>query len=65
MENKHKILAHINGLLTCCKILKEEGSRVRVKVRDEKRPKWVDLSLGKQKIFEDTDAAVDWIEENN
>lgn len=54
-----KILAHHRGLLTCCQVLKEDGDRVYVKVVDEKHPKWVDLSLGKQKLFDDTDQAGD------
>jgi uncharacterized protein (DUF58 family) len=59
------ILAHINGLLTVCKVLKRDGDRVRVKVVDEKRPKWVDLADGRRKLFDDTDAAIDWIEGGN
>ncbi|MNF74925.1 hypothetical protein D3C84_569720 [compost metagenome] len=59
------ILAHYKGLLCVCKVLKEEGQKVYVKVLDEKRPKWVDLSMGRQKLFENTDDAIDWIEEQN
>ncbi len=59
------ILAHHRGLLTSCTVLKQEGDRVRVKVRDEKHPKWVDLSQGKQRLFDDTDQAIAWIEEQN
>lgn len=57
------ILAHCGGLLTACKVLKTDGDRVRVQVSDEKRPKWVDLSTGKQKLFQSADAALEWIEE--
>ena len=57
------ILAHHRGLLTACEILDVKGSKVKVKVRDEKRAKWGDLSLGKQKLFDDTDQAIDWIEQ--
>ena len=56
------ILAHHNGLLTCCELLKRDGERVRVKVVDEKRPKWVDLATGKQALFGNTDEAIAWIE---
>lgn len=56
------ILAHANGLLTVCDVLKRDGEKVRVKVRDEKRPKWIDLSVGKQKIFSDADQACEWID---
>ena len=59
------ILAHHRGLLTVCDVLSRDGDRVRVKVRDEKHPKWVDLSLGKHKLFEDTEEAIQWIEEQN
>lgn len=59
------ILAHCRGLLTGCVVLKEEGSRVRVHVQDEKRPKWIDLSLGKHKLFTDVDEAIQWVEEQN
>lgn len=59
------ILAHMNGLLTVCDILKLEGEKVRVKVRDEKRPKWIDLSVGKQKLFSNTDEACAWIDSVN
>lgn len=55
------ILAHRCGLLTGCKVLKVDGERVRVKVVDEKRPKWVDLSERKQKLFADTDQAIEWV----
>lgn len=57
------ILVHYKGLLTVCDVRKREGEQVFVKVRDEKRPKWVDLSLGKQKLFDNTDAACTWVEE--
>ena len=56
------ILAHMNGLLTVCDVLKRDGEKVRVKVRDEKRPKWIDLATGKQKLFQCADEACDWIE---
>lgn len=56
------ILAHMNGLLTVCDVLKRDGEKVRVKVRDEKRPKWINLAMGKQKLFHDTDEACEWIE---
>lgn len=65
MSEKGMILAHHRGLLTCCKVLERSGERVRVKVHDEKRPKWVDLSTGKQALFENTDQAIDWIESVN
>lgn len=55
------ILAHMNGFLTVCNVLKRDGERVRVKVLDEKRPKWVDLSTGKQKLFDCSDEACEWI----
>ncbi len=55
------ILAHMNGLLTVCDVLKRDGDKVRVKVVDEKRPKWIDLSIGKQKLFHDADQACEWI----
>lgn len=57
------ILAHYKGLLTVCDVCKREVEKVFVKVRDEKRPKWIELSLGKQKLFHDTDAACTWVEE--
>lgn len=56
------ILACVNGLLTVCDVLKRDGEKVRVKVRDEKRPKWIDLSIGKQKLFHCTDEACEWID---
>lgn len=56
------ILAHINGLLTICDILDRDGDKVRVKVRDEKRPKWINLSAGKHKLFQNTDEACGWID---
>lgn len=56
------ILAHYKGLLTVCDVLKRDGEKVFVKVRDEKRPKWINLSLGKQKLFHNTDEACEWIE---
>lgn len=56
------ILAHMNGLLTACDVLKREGEKVRVKVHDEKRPKWIDLSIGKQKLFSSADQACEWID---
>lgn len=56
------ILAHINGLLTVCQVLQRDGDRVRVKVTDEKRPKWVDLADGRRKLFDDVDDAINWIE---
>lgn len=56
------ILAHENGLLTVCDVLKRDGDKVRVKVRDEKRPKWIDLSMGRQKLFHCSDEACDWID---
>jgi hypothetical protein len=52
----------MNGLLTVCDVLKRDGEKVRVKVRDEKRPKWINLAMGKQKLFHDTDEACEWIE---
>lgn len=55
------ILAHRSGLLTGCKVLKVDGERVFVKVVDEKRPKWVDLSERNQKLFSDADKAIDWV----
>jgi hypothetical protein len=55
------ILAHHKGLLTVCDVLKRDGEKVFVKVRDEKRPKWVDLASGKQKLFDGTDEAIEWI----
>lgn len=59
------ILAHINGLLTGCKVLERSGDRVRVKVVDEKRPKWVSLTDGKHKLFDSSDDAINWIDEAN
>lgn len=59
----NKILAHHRGLLTGCKILEEKDSKVKVQVIDEKRPKWIDLSLGKQKLFDNLNEAIAWIEE--
>ncbi len=59
------ILAHHRGLLTGCKVLERSGERVRVKVHDEKHPKWVDLSTGKHALFQNTDQAIDWIEGKN
>ena len=56
------ILAHMNGLLTVCDVLKRDGEKVRVKVHDEKRPKWIDLSIDKQKLFNNTDQACEWID---
>jgi len=55
------ILAHKNGLLTVCEVKKREGEKAFVQVHDEKRPKWINLSLGKQKLFHDVDAACEWI----
>lgn len=55
------ILAHQNGLLTVCDVLKRDGEKVRVKVHDEKRPKWINLAIGKQKLFHGTDEACEWI----
>jgi hypothetical protein len=55
------ILAHRNGLLTACAVLKRDGEKVRVKVADEKRPKWIDLSSGKQKLFNSADEAFYWL----
>lgn len=55
------ILAHCKGLLTVCTILKRDGEKVYLKVRDEKRPKWIDLSLGKHKLFHNADEAFDWV----
>ncbi len=62
---ENMILAHIKGLLTACSVKKREGQRVFVKVQDEKRPKWIDLSLGKHKLFHDVTEACDWVYENN
>jgi len=59
------ILAHYKGLLTVCDVLKRDGKKVFVKVLDEKRPKWIDLSLDKQKLFDDTDSACEWIYSRN
>jgi hypothetical protein len=56
------ILAHHRGLLTGCKVLERDGDRVRVKVQDEKRPKWIDLATGKHAIFEDPEQAIAWVE---
>lgn len=54
------ILAHKNGLLVGCKVLERDGDRVRVKVNGEKRPKWVDTSVGKQDLFDDCEQAMAW-----
>ena len=59
------ILAHHRGLLVGCQVMERKGDMVRVKVNDEKRPKWVDLSTGKHKLFDDSDSACDWIDEQN
>lgn len=61
----NKILAHYRGLLTGCKVIYEEEDRAYVKVVDEKRPKWVTLTDGKRKLFDNTDDAIDWIESFN
>lgn len=60
-----KILAHRNGLLCGCKVLEVDGTRVRVHVTDERRPKWIDLAEGKQKLFDNTDEAILWVEEQH
>ncbi len=59
------ILAHVNGLLTVCNVLKRDGEKVRVKVSDEKRAKWIDLSLGKHKLFDHVDDACAWVDAEN
>lgn len=59
------ILAHYRGLLVGCKVLKERDNKVRVKVVDEKRPKWINLAEGKQKLFENTEEAIEWIESHD
>lgn len=59
------ILAHYRGLLTVCEVLQERGTEVRVKVVDEKRPKWINLAEGKQKLFENTEEAIEWIESHD
>jgi hypothetical protein len=59
------ILAHYRGLLVGCKVLQERGTEVRVKVNDEKRPKWINLAEGKQKLFDNVDEAIKWIESHD
>lgn len=59
------ILAHYSGLLVGCKVLEERGNKVRVKVNDEKRPKWIDLNEGKQKLFDNTNEAIEWIQSHD
>lgn len=59
---ENRILAHRGGLLTVCSVLKREDQRVFVKVHDEKRAKWVDLSSGKHKLFDTAELACEWIE---
>ncbi|UKM53838.1 hypothetical protein VL2_gp025 [Pseudomonas phage vB_PaeM_VL12] len=65
MSEKGMILAKYTGLLCGVKVLQHQGDKVRVKVVDEKRPKWVDLSSGSYKLFNDTEEAIQWIEALN
>ncbi|QIQ63942.1 hypothetical protein 18_00019 [Pseudomonas phage Epa18] len=62
MSEKGMILAKYTGLLCGVKVLQRQGDKVRVKVVDEKRPKWVDLASGSYKLFNNTDEAIQWIE---
>lgn len=59
------ILAKANGLMCACKVLLEETDRIRVHVRDEKRPKWISKHDQRVKLFDDTDQAMAWIKEVN
>lgn len=45
--------------------MEERGNKVRVKVNDEKRPKWIDLNEGKQKLFDNTNEAIEWIQSHD
>lgn len=48
-------------MMSICEVLTEDGPLVCVKVIDEKRPKWIDLSQGKYALFSNTDDAESWI----
>lgn len=60
-----KLLVHHKGLITGCKVLETDGTKVKVHVQDERHPKWVDLAEGKHKLCDTADQALAWIEEQN
>ena len=53
------------GWTNCVQCGDAEQEREEQEDDGEKHPKWVDLSLGKHKLFEDTEEAIQWIEEQN
>lgn len=57
------ILAKSTGLMCIAKVLREEPTRLYIKVLDEKRPKWIPRESESIKLFNSTDEAMEWINE--
>lgn len=59
------ILATKSGWLILCELIKETDKTFTVKPVDSKREKKVSKASKTQKLFNDADAAYDWVKEIN
>ena len=55
------ILTHHKGMMDVCDVITVEETRTRVRVFEQKRPKWVMHNDPKWKLTETVAEALDWL----